>query len=104
MGLFDKKYDQPEIGGDVLVEEKIDTGTGLSDKPRIILYNDDHNSFDHVIRCLVIFCQHHKSQAEQCAHIVHTRGKCSVKEGELEQLVPICALLVENGLDAKIEK
>jgi ATP-dependent Clp protease adaptor protein ClpS len=101
MGLFDRKYDKPE--GDVLVVEETKVGTGESDNPRIILYNDDHNSFEHVINCLMVYCEHFKSQAEQCAYLVHTRGKCSVKEGTQEVLAPICQALRDNGLDAKIE-
>jgi ATP-dependent Clp protease adaptor protein ClpS len=99
MGLFDKKYE-----GDVLVDEKTDIGIGTDSSPKIVLYNDDFNSFDHVINCLVNICQHYRDQAEQCAYIVHSRGKCSVKDGAIEELIPICQALVDNGLDAKIEK
>ena len=47
----------------------------------IILYNDDVNTFEWVIECLVKYCNHDSIQAEQCAHIVHYKGKCAVKEG-----------------------
>ena len=45
----------------------------------IILYNDDVNTFDHVIRTLIEVCEHTPEQAEQCSLIVHYKGKCSVK-------------------------
>lgn len=69
----------------------------------IILYNDDHNSFEHVIICLMKYCDHIMNQAEQCALIVHNNGKCSVKSGTYDELKPICEALLENGLTAKIQ-
>lgn len=70
---------------------------------QIILYNDDVNSFQHVIRCLQIYCGHSVIQAEQCALIVHNNGKCSIKNGEYKKLLPICEALLENQLSATIE-
>jgi ATP-dependent Clp protease adaptor protein ClpS len=69
----------------------------------LVLYNDDYNTFDHVIDCLVKYCEHNAMQAEQCAWIVHTNGKCAVKSGGYEELEPICVGLLDNGLSAKIE-
>ncbi len=81
---------------DVLVEEEVFL------ENEIILYNDDYNTFDHVIDCLVKYCHHHPYQAEQCALIVHNNGKCSVKKGTYEELKPICEALLEKGLSAEI--
>lgn len=69
----------------------------------IVVYNDDVNTFNHVIDCLVKYCGHVPLQAEQCALIVHYKGKCSVKGGSYEDLKPICEALLENGITAKIE-
>ena len=82
---------------DVLIEKK------RVKKHKIILYNDDHNTFIHVINCLVKYCKHDNLQAEQCATIVHHNGKCSVKEGEYNWLKPICTALTDQGLSAQIE-
>ncbi len=79
-----------------LLEEKVTTHS-------IILYNDDFNTFDHVISCLIQICNHELIQAEQCAWIVHTNGKCIVKTGEYKELEPLCTLLLEKGLSAIIE-
>ena len=65
---------------------------------QLILYNDDYNTFDHVIECLIAYCEHDVMQAEQCALIVHHTGKCSVKEGTTEELIPICEALLNQGL------
>lgn len=69
----------------------------------IVLYNDDLNTFDHVIHCLVNICDHEPIQAEQCAWIVHLNGKCAVKTGLYEELEPMCLQLLNKGLSVKVE-
>ena len=69
----------------------------------IILHNDDVNTFEHVIDCLVDVCGHDPIQAEQCAWIVHYNGKCSVKRGTFDQLEPRCTTLMQRGLSAVIQ-
>ena len=68
----------------------------------IILYNDDINTFDHVIRTLIEVCEHTPEQAEQCSLIVHYKGKCSVKSGTYDELEPKCIRLHAAGLSAEI--
>jgi len=68
----------------------------------IILFNDDVNTFEWVIECLVTYCKHDFIQAEQCAYIVHHNGKCQIKKGSFEQLKPICETLLEKGLSVEI--
>lgn len=70
---------------------------------KLILYNDDVNTFDWVIDCLVEICQHSAEQAEQSALIVHYKGKCQVKSGTWDVLEPRCSSLLDRGLSAKIE-
>jgi len=83
---------------------KKDQGQSLSksDYHEIILYNDDINTFDHVIQTLVDVCNHTYEQAEQCSILVHYKGKCSVKTGLYEDLKPCCSKLLKAGLSAKI--
>ena len=69
---------------------------------QIVLHNDDVNTFDHVIRCLIRICDQTAEQAEQCAYLVHYHGKCVVKTGSYEDLKPRCLLLLEEGLSAEI--
>ena len=83
---------------DVEVIELVDQGA------TIILYNDDVNSFDHVINCLIKYCKHTPEQAEQCSLIVHYKGKCAVKSGSPKVLQPICDALCRKGLSAVIEE
>lgn len=68
----------------------------------IVLYNDDINTFDHVIETLVSVCDHTLEQAEQCSIIVHYKGKCTVKTGLYDDLKPRCSMLLEAGLSAEI--
>ena len=77
--------------------------TKQTESKDLILYNDDHNSFNHVINCLTEYCDHKLSQAEQCALIVHHNGKCTVKKDYYEKLEPMCVALLDNGLTAKIK-
>ena len=68
----------------------------------IVLYNDDVNTFDHVIDTLIKVCKHTSEQALQCAILVHYKGKCTVKTGSFEELKPQCSDLLEAGLSAEI--
>lgn len=68
----------------------------------IIIYNDDVNTFDHVIETLIRVCSHTAEQAEQCAIIIHYKGKCTVKTGPMNELIPQCTQLLEAGLSAEI--
>ncbi|EMQ94970.1 hypothetical protein D778_00330 [Xanthomarina gelatinilytica] len=68
----------------------------------IVLYNDDVNTFDHVINTLIYACEHTPEQAEQCSIIVHYKGKCTVKTGAYKELEPRCSMLLDAGLSAEI--
>lgn len=81
---------------DLLLEEEV------RKQNEIILYNDEVNTFDHVIECLINTCEHTPEQAEQCSIIVHYKGKCTVKTGEYEDLKPRCSKLLDAGLSAEI--
>ena len=88
---LDHQYQEHIIEQELLVEQS-----------ELLLYNDDVNTFDHVINMLCKYCEHDLIQAEQCAWIVHNNGKCMVKRGEFNDLIPICSALQEAGLSAKI--
>ena len=83
-------------------ESEISSLTKVERVYEIILFNDDVNTFDHVINTLVAYCDHTYEQAEQCAYIVHHSGKCAVKTGSYEELEPICLKLLEAQLSAEI--
>ena len=72
------------------------------DEQNVVIYNDDFNTFEHVIATLIKVCKHTNEQAEQCTWLIHHKGKCAVKSGEFEKLVPIKNAICEAGIDAKI--
>ena len=84
------------------ISEKILSDTDSLHESEIILYNDDVNTFDHVIDTLMRVCDHTLEQAKQCSIIVHYKGKCSVKSGSYSDLKPRCTKLLEAGLSAEI--
>lgn len=71
---------------------------------KLMLSNDDIHSFDYVIESLVNVCGHSKEQAEQCAFLIHLKGKCDVKRGGLKELSQMLASLCKLRLTARIEK
>lgn len=85
-------------------EEELDVLLDVSGGFAIILHNDEVNTFDHVIDCLVKYCEHSEEQAEQCSLIVHYKGKCVVKQGDPDKLEPICDALCRKGLSATLEE
>ncbi|GAA3571213.1 ATP-dependent Clp protease adaptor ClpS [Snuella lapsa] len=85
-----------ELLEELLLEEEVVT------QNEIVLYNDDVNTFDHVIETLMSVCDHTAEQAEQCSIIVHYKGKCIVKTGVYDDLKPRCSMLLDAGLSAEI--
>jgi len=69
---------------ETLIEDKV--VESQVDEHNLIVYNDDFNTFDHVIESLVKICEHDSFQAEQCTMLVHYKGKCDVKSGDFETL------------------
>ncbi len=83
--------------------EEVKISELLGNQNTIVLFNDDVNTFDHVIDTLVKVCNHEAIQAEQCALLVHYKGKCDVKSGDIDDLVPMCSALLDAGLSAEIQ-
>ncbi|MBX2964646.1 MAG: ATP-dependent Clp protease adaptor ClpS [Cyclobacteriaceae bacterium] len=68
----------------------------------LVVFNDDFNTFEHVIDTLIKVCGHATHQAEQCTWIIHYKGKCTVKNGTFDFLKPLRDAICEAGIDAKI--
>ena len=84
------------------IQEEVDVLEKETNQNEIVLFNDDVNTFDHVIDSLIDICDHTLEQAEQCALLVHYKGKCTVKTGEYNDLKPRCTRLLTKGLSAEI--
>ncbi|WP_405608528.1 ATP-dependent Clp protease adaptor ClpS [Polaribacter sp. Asnod1-A03] len=84
------------------IQEEVDVLEQEVFQHEIVLHNDDVNTFDHVIESLIDVCDHTLVQAEQCATLVHYKGKCTVKSGEYKDLEPRCSKLLQLGLSAEL--
>lgn len=69
----------------------------------LIVWNDEVNTFEWVIETLMEVCSHSYEQAEQCAYIIHYKGKYAVKEGAYENLKPMCDAITDRGIGATVE-
>lgn len=82
---------------EVLLEEAVD-----KEEHDLVVFNDDFNTFDHVIKVLMKVCKHSHEQAEQCTMIIHYKGKCTVKKGSIGKLKPMCESILDAGIQAAI--
>ena len=88
----------PEIEEiELLLEEILD-----QDESELVVFNDDVNTFEHVIAILMKVCKHSHEQAEQCTLVIHYKGKCAVKKGSREELKPMCEAILDDGIQAAI--
>ena len=86
------------------VEEEIEIKEVVDDEKLrdLIVYNDDFNTFEHVIETLIKVCKHDPQQAEQCTYLIHFKGKCTVKRGTYEELKPQREAISDAGIKAAI--
>jgi len=90
------RFDQTET------QERTEVLTAEDAWHEIVLFNDEVNTFDWVITCLMEICEHSSEQAEQCAVITHYKGKCAVRSGSYSDLERRCSALLDRGLSAEI--
>lgn len=69
----------------------------------LVVFNDEVNTFDHVISTLIDVCHHAPEQAEQCTLIIHYKGKCGVKSGDFEELVAMRNEICRREISAEIQ-
>jgi ATP-dependent Clp protease adaptor protein ClpS len=84
-------------------ESSVETITEQTPNFSLIVWNDEVNSFDWVIETLIEICEHSEEQAEQCAMLIHYKGKYAVKKGEYDTLKPMCDAITDRGIGATIE-
>jgi ATP-dependent Clp protease adaptor protein ClpS len=60
-------------------------GSGLGDSWKVIVRNDDHNTFDHVARTLARYIPGTSlERGHQIANVIHNSGKAVVYRGQRE--------------------
>jgi len=84
-------------------EEEIDVLENIDFENVLIIHNDHVNTFDWVIETLVEVCKHTWEQAEQCAYIIHSKGKYAVKHGHFEKLKSMKDEITDRGISATIQ-
>jgi ATP-dependent Clp protease adaptor protein ClpS len=89
-----------EEDSDVLIDEEIGTDNGA----QLIVFNDEVNTFEWVIKSFRKVLQYSSEQAEQLAYIIHLKGKATVKTAGFDELRPFKDALIDRGLSAVIEK
>jgi ATP-dependent Clp protease adaptor protein ClpS len=75
----------------------------IIDDYKLILVNDEVNSFSYIMACLIRFCMHEPGQAEQCALIADTVGKCAIKHGSYYAMEEMKDQLAGLNIKAKVE-
>jgi len=84
-------------------QEDIDILTMTEDPCHLIVWNDEVNTFEWVIETLMEVCNHSYEQAEQCAYLIHFKGKYAVKNGVYDDLKPQCDAITDRGINATVE-
>ena len=85
-------------------QELVDLLEDLDSPFHLVVWNDEVNTFEWVIETLMDICNHSHEQAEQCAYIIHFRGKYAVKQGSYDELKPMCDAITERGIGATVEE
>ncbi|MDB5253484.1 MAG: ATP-dependent Clp protease adaptor ClpS [Flaviaesturariibacter sp.] len=83
--------------------EDIDVAVETQEPFSLVVWNDEVNTFEWVIETLVQVCNQSQEQAEQCAYIIHFRGKYAVRQGDYDELKPMCDAITERGIGATLE-
>lgn len=84
-------------------KEQVELDVLVDELHNLIVWNDEVNTFDHVIDSLIDVCEHSPEQAEQCAMIIHNKGKYGVKRGSFDFLRPRAEALIDRGIQATID-
>ncbi len=71
---------------------------------KLVLYNDDENSYLEIMACLVAVCDFEPLQAEQCALIANNNGKCDIKYGDFTDLLHKKSIFDEMGVHTSIKE
>ena len=89
-----KTIEEPDFA---ILDQTVET-----DLYHLFVFNDEVNTFDFVIDTLMDVCGHTPEQAEQCTMIIHYKGKCKVKSGDFDELIPMRNALCNRGISAEL--
>ena len=92
-----------KVATDIKEKEFTEVLEDIDEPFHLIVWNDDVNTFDWVIETLMEICKHTYEQAEQCAYIIHFKGKYAVKSGTYDDLKPLCDAITGRSINATVE-
>lgn len=84
-------------------QEVSETDINNTNKYKLIILNDDINTFEHVIMCLMNICDIDMEAAAGVAITVHLTGSCVAKTGDEDTIQAMCMGLCIEGINAKVE-
>lgn len=85
------------------IDEDVTLDLSFMEDSKLVLYNDDHNSFDKVIMALIIYCEMSSAKAAEISMKVHYDGKAIAKYASRDKLEPIAKIFSELDLTCEIE-
>lgn len=85
-------------------KDKKKTKSTTDFEAQLIVFNDDFNTFEFVISCLMDICKLNYSTASKATLSIHVNGNETVKTGEYEKLKIMKDQLVDCGLSAVVQK
>lgn len=85
---------------ELVTEKKDDDNIGLPFK--VLLFNDDHHSFDEVIIQLIKAVKCSFEKARSYAFEAHVNGKAVVFQGQLNECLKVTTILEEIALHTQI--
>ena len=71
---------------------------------KLYLLNDNHHTFEDVIRVLRKYLSFPITQGQSVANSVHNNGKCDIYNGEIEMVENLYELFRSEGFNVKIDE
>lgn len=83
-------------------DEVVAEDTGVSTEPRVLLFNDEIHTFDEVVEQLIKAIKCSYDRAEEITWEVHSKGKATVYEGDMDDCIKVSSVLEEIALHTQI--
>ena len=87
----------PKINNDELEEILVMEEASIGENSFLVVYNDDHNTFDWVIQCFIEICNHTFEQSEQLDTIFKIHASPSFVDGKATWVAG--GILIQNISD-----
>ena len=85
------------------VMDRVSDGTGTGDVCQVVIYNDNHNTAEHVMQCLMSIFNHSSGLAKKIMLEAHTKGRAIAQVEDFEKALQHQVQLQSSGLKAEVE-